>query len=88
MTKFLILAAMALAACNSPRQVQLAQALCAADALAQPLIVPLAAAVTTAVAPGQTGNVVLATQLDAQAHAAVQAACAGVGKQAAGAMAQ
>ena len=60
---------------TSDKTVRLTQALCRVNAVSQPILVPLAAGVTMAVAPGSAGSVVLATQLDAQAHAAVQAAC-------------
>lgn len=57
------------------RTVRLTQAMCRVNAVSQPILVPLAAGIATAVAPQHAGSVVLATQLDAQAHAAVQAAC-------------
>ncbi len=60
------------------KSVRLTQALCRVNAVGQPILVPLAAGIATAVAPGAAGSVVLATQLDAQAHAAVQAACKGM----------
>ena len=60
---------------EAARLVAINTIICATDAKAQPILVPLAAAVTVAVDPGVAPAIAGAVALDNTLHTALQAAC-------------
>lgn len=83
MRKLIFLAVLATAACSPAQVAQLATinaVVCKVDGQLQPVVVPLDAAVATAVAPGSAPVIAGAVALDTNlVHPAVVAACAAIG---------